>query len=240
MLENIILLAAKQFATQVIKTLKDSNANLNYEVAETLEDLEKYSDEFLLETRLISFLSIFIVPKKILDKLGYAGINLHPGPPTYPGWAPQFFAMYDNIRGYAVTAHFMTEKVDEGEIIGIELVTLNENYKSIEMNTEILHGMERLVNGMLNKLTNDVDIIPLPIPWATKKYTKKLFSQYCEIAEDITSKELAKRIKAFGSGDGISKPCINRKDGKYIIDTATVVEANKKYITLHGVRFKKQ
>ena len=240
MLKNIIVLSSTHIAKQVVDILKNANSILNYEIAEHLEDLEKYSNDFLAETRLISFMSTVIVPKKILDALGYDGINFHPGPPTHPGWAPFSFALYDEVESYALTAHYMIERVDAGKIIGIDFFLLPKNTNMKELIEKSLQGITRLLQKLERDITSEKKFVPLPIPWASKKSTKQLFSQYCEITENITKKELAKRVRAFGNGDGNSVLFINAKDGKYTIDGGKTFTVNSKYKTIHGVRFKKQ
>jgi hypothetical protein len=63
------------------------------------------------------FRSMFILPKSLLDRAKKGAINFHPGPPEYPGSGCLNYALYENSRLFGVTAHLMTEKVDDGEII---------------------------------------------------------------------------------------------------------------------------
>lgn len=64
-------------------------------------------------------------------------------------------------------------------------------------------------------------------------------AQYCEITEDITEKELSKRIKAFGHGLETSKIFINSDEGKFEIDKGKTFTVNKKYKTIHRIKFSK-
>ena len=239
MLKNIIVLSSTHIANQVVDILNSTNSTLNYDIAENLEDLEKYNNEFLAESRLISFISTVIVPKKILDALGYDGINFHPGPPTHPGWAPFNFAIYDEDESYGITAHYMIEKVDAGKIIGIDFFEINKNIKVSELVNKSLEGLTRLLKKLALQLTNDKKIIALPISWGQNKTSKRMFEHYCEIGKEITRKELAKRIRAFG-GDIKLPLYINASDGKYIVDSSRTITVNSKYKTIHGLRFKKQ
>lgn len=88
MLKNIIVLSSNFIAQQVVDLLRGMDDKLSYFIVENLQSLDQYDANFLSETRLISVLSTTIVPKNILDSLGYGGINFHPGPPSYPGRAP--------------------------------------------------------------------------------------------------------------------------------------------------------
>ena len=193
MLKNIIILSSAHVADQVINILKVSNAALNYEVVECLFDLEKYSGEFLAESRLISFISTVIVPTKILDGLGYDGINFHPGPPTHPGWASVNFAIYDEDESYGVTAHYMIEKIDAGKIIGIDFFEIDTNIKVTELNDKCLESLTRLLKKLSVALTNEKKPITLPLVWGENKTSKKMLQNYCEIFRETTKKELGKR-----------------------------------------------
>lgn len=63
------------------------------------------------------FRSYFILPLSLIHKAVIAAINFHPGPPEYPGSGCLNWALYDNAKQYGVTAHLMTEKIDNGAIV---------------------------------------------------------------------------------------------------------------------------
>src|SRR4051812_40062356 len=44
---------------------------------------------------IISYLSQWIIPGKVLEKASMAALNFHPGPPEYPGIGCTNFAIYD-------------------------------------------------------------------------------------------------------------------------------------------------
>ena len=67
---------------------------------------------------LVSYLSPWIIPGKILDKTKLWNINFHPAPPEYPGIGCFNFAIYNREKSYGVTAHLMAEKVDTVIISG--------------------------------------------------------------------------------------------------------------------------
>ena len=114
-----------------VSILQKSNPNLRFKVIDSADDLERCKTPYFSKARLISFLSAVIVPKHILDSLGYGAVNFHPGPPTYPGWAASNFAVYDGALSFGTTAHYMNDKIDTGEIIGLDLFEVN---KTIEVN----------------------------------------------------------------------------------------------------------
>ena len=68
---------------------------------------------------IISYLARWIVPRDLLQRAGTA-INFHPGPPEYPGYGCNNFAIYDEAREYGVTCHHMAPRVDTGAIIAVK------------------------------------------------------------------------------------------------------------------------
>ncbi len=237
MLKNIICLSSDFIAQQVVDLLKGMDDRLSYFIVEYLKSLEQYDANFLSETRLISVLSTTIVPKKILDCLGYGGINFHPGPPSYPGWAPYNFALYDEVEIYGTTAHYMEEKVDAGNIIGINYFPITKEIDFDQLFMASTESISQLIREMSSHLISEKDLPSLPIQWGGKKFTKKQFKQYCEITENISEKELTKRIRAFGHGSEISNLYKISVDGVYVIDKSKTYTVNKVWKTIHNIKF---
>lgn len=59
-----------------------------------------------------------IVPKSILQKSALS-VNVHAGPPEFPGRDPHHWAVYHAAAEYGVTAHIMEEQVDAGAIVEV-------------------------------------------------------------------------------------------------------------------------
>lgn len=76
------------------------------------EEIEWWTGDYIF-----CFRSLFVLPKRILDRGKIAAINFHPGSVEYPGSGCLNFALYENAKEYGVTAHLMNEKVDDGSII---------------------------------------------------------------------------------------------------------------------------
>lgn len=66
---------------------------------------------------ILCFRSYYILPKALIDRARIAAINFHPAPPDYPGSGCVNRALYDDAKFHGVTAHIMTEKIDNGPII---------------------------------------------------------------------------------------------------------------------------
>ena len=86
----------------------------------------------------------YCFPKKIIEptlsqpKCGF--INFHPGPlPKYKGPNEYGDAIKNKEINWGVTAHYMTDKFDEGRIIEIQSISLNEPPTSIDELGAISH-----------------------------------------------------------------------------------------------------
>lgn len=121
----------------------DHLTRLNFEVTtvksngrgESLpENIASWEGEYIL-----CFRSLFILPQKTLNKATIAAINFHPGPAEYPGSGCLNFALYDNAAEYGVTAHLMSEKVDDGSIIECRRfpITPGDNVDSLLERTHV-------------------------------------------------------------------------------------------------------
>ena len=106
-------------STAALKKLKDSGFDTTHvESAKRNEALPEqvlsWSGHYIL-----SFRSLFILPRRLLERAQIAAINFHPGPPEYPGSGCINFALYDDAKEYGVTAHVMNEIVDNGLILNV-------------------------------------------------------------------------------------------------------------------------
>ena len=76
---------------------------------------------------IISYLSPWIVPEKVLKNTQKKAINFHPGTPSYGGIGCYNFAIYNQEKEYGVLCHEMIKQVDSGEIIKIRYFPLSNN-----------------------------------------------------------------------------------------------------------------
>jgi methionyl-tRNA formyltransferase len=158
-----------------------------------------------------------IVPASILNRLGYGAINFHPGPPSYPGWAPAHFALYNRESEFGVTAHVMVEQVDAGPIIDAWLFPIPEDISVLGLEGLAYAHLAHLFWRMAELLATDASPPSTrPTEWGPRKYSRRGYRDMCNIPLDIEQEEFERRIKIFG--------------GNYFGVMPT--------ITLHGVEFR--
>ena len=171
---------------------------------DSLDALEKAVPGPCPHTRLFAFSTSIIVPPPILVRIGYNAVNFHPGPPEYPGYRPTGFALYEGARTYGVTAHYMTDKVDEGPIIGVERFPVAEGAVLIDVVKESYQRLAKLALALLPALLRvDEDIPPSGDRWQPRKTTKAQYDAMRRIARDMPAEEIVKRFRCF---DGVYSP----------------------------------
>jgi len=210
MLDTIILLAgaAEQFALPLL--LLEHNPFLKIISIGTCAELTALGADVLQRARLIAFVTSEIVPQSILNQLGYGAFNFHPGPPSYPGWAPAHFALYDRAKEFGATVHVMVEQVDAGPIIDVALFPIPADISIFGLEGLAYAYLAQLFWRLSKSLATDVEVSStLPIKWGDKKYSRRAYRAICEIPLDIPKDELDLRMKVFGGNHFGMSPTIN-------------------------------
>ncbi|SNZ07508.1 Formyl transferase [Cohaesibacter gelatinilyticus] len=79
-------------------------------------ELEKAVAHSQYPCHLFGFMTPVYVPSRHLSQLAKA-YNLHPGPPSRPGFRPTHFAILERDREFGVTLHEMAPQIDAGTIV---------------------------------------------------------------------------------------------------------------------------
>jgi methionyl-tRNA formyltransferase len=144
----------------------------------------------------ISYLSPWIVPKKVLQNTKIAAINFHPGPPEYPGIGCTNFAIYNQEKKFGITVHYMHEKVDTGTIIQVKRFPLFEKDTVWSLSQRCYAYIYTTFVGLFKLM---LCAEPFPVSdekWRRKAYTRVELNELCRITSDMTSREIQRRIKA--------------------------------------------
>jgi len=169
--------------------------------AESVEDLERLVPTRRSDVRIMAFSTNVIVPPEILRRIAYNAINFHPGPPEYPGYRPTGFALYKGARRYGVTAHYMTDRVDEGPIVGAERFAVPADAWLIDVVKEAYQRLARLALGLLPQIIQvSKPVAALPERWGQKKTTRAEYEAMRRVPPDMEEAELRLRFRCF---DGI-------------------------------------
>ena len=146
---------------------------------------------------LISFSTSVIVPGKYLNHPGQVAVNIHAASPEYPGRDPHHYAIYDGAVEYGATMHYMTEKVDAGAIIAVELFPVEANIPPRKLMQQADASAWVLIEKLLSWIQQGVPLPQTDLVWSSVKRNRKDFLQFCKIEPNIEKAELDKRIRAF-------------------------------------------
>jgi methionyl-tRNA formyltransferase len=209
-LDTVILLTGPAERTVLTAVLLGHNPHLTVLTVEHADELAGLGADVLRRARLVGFVTPLIVPPAILAQLGYGAFNFHPGSPSYPGWAPAHFALYDQASEFGATAHMMIEQVDAGPIVAVELFPVPADISVLGLEGMAYARLASLFWRMAKQLASDPEAPPaLPIKWGERKFYRSTYRAMCEIPLDIPRGELDRRIRIFGGNHFGISPTIN-------------------------------
>ena len=199
---NLIILAPQNYINYLFDIIISFNSRMNVIHIKSAQDLFSLPLDSIRRSRLIGFLTDAIVPGAILDALKFGAYNFHPGPPSYPGWAPFCFAVYDRAKEFGATAHVMTKNVDAGPIVGTVLFTVPSGASPDQLACTSLIAGIHLFRQLAPALATSSDPLPvLPILWGTPKRRRADLERMCEIPANLDDMETAHRLRAFTVDD---------------------------------------
>lgn len=138
----------------------------------------------------ISYISPWIVPKTVLNNAKIAAINLHPGPPRYPGIGCTNFAIYDGVSEFGITAHHMKSKVDSGDIILVERFPIFP-HDTVYSLSQRCYVYIYLAFIKLFPILFTKGLLPQSKEsWMSKPCTRKELNELCCITKDMTNEEI--------------------------------------------------
>ena len=199
MFDTIILMTGAAERPIFTSVLSTHNPCLTIIPVETLAELNALAPDRLARARLIAYVASVVVPADVLDRVGYGAYNFHPGPPTYPGWAPAHFALYRRATEFGATAHLMVARVDEGPIVGVEMFSIPPGSSVASLEGMAYARLSLLFWTLAKPLARRSERLPqLPAQWSGTKTTRRDYAALREIPRDIQQDELDRRIELFG------------------------------------------
>ena len=145
---------------------------------------------------IISYISPWIVPERALKKVKIAAINLHPGPPEYPGIGCTNFAVYNNESEFGITVHHMKARVDSGRIIAVERFPIFEADTVYSLTQRCYAFIYIAFIKTLNAIVKGEPLPESSEVWKRDPYTRKELNDLCRITGGMDDEEIRKRIKA--------------------------------------------
>ena len=169
---------------------------INYIIIKKNE-LEEVEKNITKNDMILCYNTGIIVSKNIISKVGRS-INLHPGSPEYPGRDPHHWAIYEGAKKFGATLHFMSEKVDEGNIIDVEFFNVVPNASHSWLLEKAIIASIKLLNRNFDVLcSKNIINIKNKYEWCGIKHTRKMMKKKCMITKNICEEELTRLVKAF-------------------------------------------
>lgn len=144
---------------------------------------------------LVSFLSPWIIPQFILDKMELA-INFHPGSTDYPGTGCYNFALYDEAPEFGAVCHHMLAKVDTGALIEERRFALlpHDSVETLKLRTMVT--MLAMFQDIMHLIAAGK---PLPVAdrqWSRRPYTRREMDNLKLLDETMSAREIDRRLRA--------------------------------------------
>lgn len=144
---------------------------------------------------LLSFLSPWIVPQKVLERCDLA-INFHPGSRRYPGIGCYNFALYEEAAEFGAVCHHMKSKVDTGDVIAESLFRIvpDDSVETLKLRTMI--AMSALFAEIVDLIASGKTLPVLSNGWSRRPFTRRELNELCDLTVDMTEAERRRRIRA--------------------------------------------
>ncbi len=145
---------------------------------------------------IISYLSRWIVAPPLLSRAKLA-INFHPGPPEYPGYGCNNFAVYEGADQFGTTCHHMAPQIDAGPIIAVARFPLLPGDTGGTLLLRTYDYQLVLFYDVVGRLIRGEDLPSAPDRWGRKPFTRRQFEALGQITPDMSAAEVARRRMAM-------------------------------------------
>lgn len=200
-MRNVLLLTNSNDAEALVSHLSSAVPRLAVEWVQSLNALLQACAACAYDVRLIAYQTPVIVPVSLLDSLRFPAYNVHPGPPTFPGSAPDAFAVYEGATRYGVTVHEMAKTVDSGPIVAVSWFDVPPGIGRMALARMARKASFELFQQIAPKIvTAELPLTALPVTWSGQRRTSRDFASLCRLSGDVDACELQRRYRAFGEG----------------------------------------
>lgn len=146
---------------------------------------------------LLSFGTGVIVPSWILELPGGLALNVHAASPQYPGRDPHHFAVYDGATQYGATMHHMSQDVDAGPIVDVELFEVPAQTSPSDLLSQANEAGWLLIARFFQRFVEQGAPAPMPgLEWGLRKTTRKMFQELCRIDPSMSKEEVERRYRS--------------------------------------------
>ena len=145
---------------------------------------------------IFSYISSWILSKQILKNTRKWNINLHPGPPEYPGTGCFNFAIYDSVKKYGVTAHLMDPNVDTGKIIKVKRFSISKNETVETLSKKTYKCLNTIFDSLIEYIIINQSLPESNEHWLREPFKRTDLEKLATIDCKMSKSEIDKRIRA--------------------------------------------
>jgi folate-dependent phosphoribosylglycinamide formyltransferase PurN len=196
MYKRLLILTNSRLAPKLLAAVREWADEITVEMIEDRDTLRQSLSSGASGTLLVAFGTGVIVPRDLIEALGGACFNIHPGSPEYPGRDPHHFAVYDHAAQFGATAHHMTERVDAGPIIDVELFDVSQEATPRHLLDRAEAAGCRIFDRLVPRLLRGELPVPLPLLWGSRKTTRRDFYELSQVSPVENSGEFERRRRA--------------------------------------------
>ncbi len=146
----------------------------------------------------ISFLFWKKIKKPLIELPKIGCVNLHPAPlPDFRGVGGYNFALYENRSSWGVSAHFVDESFDTGDIIKVQRFIIDPKEETVFSLEQKSH---RLLLDLFKEVTDiacDTGLLPRAPQGKGRYITRQDFENLRKIQPDDTLMEIERKIRVF-------------------------------------------
>lgn len=149
---------------------------------------------------IVSYLSRWVVPDRLLSRSRIHSINFHPAPPDYPGVGCTNFALYEGAEEYGVTCHFMNPAVDTGDIIATRKfpIFLSDTVSSLLSRT--YDFQLSLFYEVIAAVLNGKELVASGERWSRRPFSRTELNELSRLSPDMSPEEIARRVRSTSFG----------------------------------------
>jgi methionyl-tRNA formyltransferase len=148
----------------------------------------------------VSYLSRWVVPRRLLERAARAAINFHPASPEYPGIGCVNFALYESASEYGATCHHMEPRVDTGSIIAVKRFPVQADDSVATLLARTYAHQHELFQEIAGCLAAGEPLPRSREKWTRAPFTRRQFEALTRIRPDMDAAEVARRIRATSFG----------------------------------------
>jgi len=147
---------------------------------------------------IISVQHSWIIKDNILKSVKYFAFNIHNGKlPQYKGFNSINLAILNKERFFYSTLHFMIAKVDMGDIVFEEKITIKKNDNAKTLYNKVNNVSFVLFKKLIKYLSEDIEINKKKIITSGKFYSREYIEKFREIKNINDKKEVDIKTRAF-------------------------------------------